>query len=114
MSPVLASDSSATRELGSSLRRASRTASEIWSHILSGWPSETDSEVKRKSLSGIIRDSSLQSGFRVPVAERIQLTRAARGPEQFNSVLCFSGVSIAPALQLKKRKNGSTPRDFQV
>jgi hypothetical protein len=25
-------------------------ASEIWSHILSGCPSETDSEVKRKSF----------------------------------------------------------------
>src|SRR3954447_20508899 len=27
----------------------SRMASEIWSHILSGWPSVTDSEVKRYS-----------------------------------------------------------------
>ena len=26
---------------------ASSTASEIWSHILSGWPSVTDSEVKK-------------------------------------------------------------------
>src|SRR4029078_1826965 len=29
---------------------ASSTASEIWSAILSGWPSDTDSEVNRKSL----------------------------------------------------------------
>src|SRR6267378_1717807 len=63
MSPVLASVSSATRELGSSLRSASRTASEIWSHILSGWPSETDSEVKRKFLIGIKR-GSLKCGRR--------------------------------------------------
>ena len=32
--------------IGSSARMASRTASEIWSAILSGWPSVTDSEVK--------------------------------------------------------------------
>src|SRR5438105_9361664 len=30
--------------------QASRMASEIWSAILSGWPSVTDSEVKRKCL----------------------------------------------------------------
>jgi hypothetical protein len=29
---------------------ASKIASEIWSATLSGWPSETDSEVKRKLL----------------------------------------------------------------
>ena len=33
--------------VGSSARTASRTESEIWSAILSGWPSVTDSEVKR-------------------------------------------------------------------
>jgi len=33
---------------------ASRTASEIWSAILSGWPSVTDSEVKRNPLSDIV------------------------------------------------------------
>ena len=38
--------SQATRAIGSSVRMASRTASEIWSAILSGWPSVTDSEVK--------------------------------------------------------------------
>jgi hypothetical protein len=30
---------------------ASRIASEIWSHILSGWPIETDSEVKSERLA---------------------------------------------------------------
>jgi hypothetical protein len=30
---------------------------------LSGWPSETDSEVNRKSLSGIIRDCSLEGAL---------------------------------------------------
>ncbi len=51
--PVLTSVSQATRALGSWARMASSTASEIWSAILSGWPSLTDSEVKRKLLIGI-------------------------------------------------------------
>ncbi len=36
-----------TRLKESSVRRASRIASEIWSAILSGWPSVTDSEVNK-------------------------------------------------------------------
>src|ERR671937_840915 len=50
--PVLTSVSHATRPPGSSRSTASRTPSEIWSAILSGWPSVTDSEVNRYSLSG--------------------------------------------------------------
>src|SRR5512140_3992723 len=46
-SPVVTSVSHATRPIGSSFRIASRMASEIWSAILSGWPSVTDSDVKR-------------------------------------------------------------------
>src|ERR1043165_189900 len=42
--------SAATRERGSWAKIASSTASEIWSATLSGWPSDTDSEVNRKSL----------------------------------------------------------------
>src|SRR6185312_13479095 len=49
--PVLTSVSQATRALGSSRRTASRTPSEIWSAILSGCPSVTDSDVNRYSLS---------------------------------------------------------------
>src|SRR3954451_9101464 len=45
--PVVTSVSHATRPVGSCARMASRIASEIWSAILSGWPSVTDSEVKR-------------------------------------------------------------------
>src|ERR1051326_5797974 len=44
--PVVTRTSQATRPMGSSASTASRTASEIWSAILSGWPSVTDSEVK--------------------------------------------------------------------
>ena len=46
--PVVISVSQATRAAGSFARTASRTESEIWSATLSGWPSVTDSEVKRK------------------------------------------------------------------
>src|SRR5438876_1289419 len=50
-SPVLMSDSQATRLSGSCASSASSTASEIWSQTLSGWPSLTDSDVKTQSLS---------------------------------------------------------------
>src|ERR1044072_9074008 len=49
--PVLTSVSHATRPVGSSRMTASSTPSEIWSATLSGWPSVTDSDVKRYSLS---------------------------------------------------------------
>src|SRR3954451_11406408 len=57
--PVLTSVSQATRPNGSSARTASRTPSEIWSATLSGWPSVTDSDVKRYSSSSkiVIRDT---------------------------------------------------------
>src|SRR4051812_6483562 len=51
--PVFTSVSHATRPIGSSLRTASSTPSEIWSAILSGWPSVTDSDVNRYSFSSI-------------------------------------------------------------
>ena len=44
--PVLTNVSHATRLFGSSSSKASRMASEIWSEILSGCPSVTDSDVK--------------------------------------------------------------------
>src|SRR6059036_1807264 len=46
--PVVISVSTATRLRGSWVSMASRIASLIWSAILSGWPSVTDSEVKRR------------------------------------------------------------------
>src|ERR1700686_1662658 len=45
--PVAVSVSQATRLEGSSVRQASRMASETWSAILSGCPSVTDSEVNK-------------------------------------------------------------------
>src|SRR6266487_3974431 len=50
--PVVISVSQATRPCGSSARTASRTASEIWSASLSGWPSVTDSDVNRDDTAG--------------------------------------------------------------
>src|SRR5579884_1197347 len=47
-SPVVTRVSQATRPMGSCRITSSSTASEIWSAILSGWPSVTDSEVNRK------------------------------------------------------------------
>src|SRR5690606_29717846 len=52
--PVFTMVSQATRAPLSWVRMASRTASEIWSAILSGWPSETDSEVNRVLDIGLI------------------------------------------------------------
>src|SRR5215211_6787257 len=49
--PVFTSVSQATRPVGSSRITASSTPSEIWSATLSGWPSVTDSDVNRNSLS---------------------------------------------------------------
>src|SRR3954464_8888327 len=61
--PVVISVSHATRLMGSFVSAASRTASEIWSAILSGWPSVTDSDVKRNVRSGIrVRLASLEDG----------------------------------------------------
>jgi len=51
--PVVTSVSQATRPFGSSRRTASRIVSDSWSATLSGWPSVTDSEVNRYSLSFI-------------------------------------------------------------
>src|SRR5688572_21311706 len=51
--PVVSRVSQATRAFGSCSKMASRTASETWSAILSGWPSVTDSDVKvKRSLTG--------------------------------------------------------------
>src|SRR3954467_12863086 len=49
--PVVTSVSTATRLCGSSARSASRTESLIWSAILSGCPSVTDSDVKRRPVT---------------------------------------------------------------
>src|SRR5665213_1185296 len=59
--PVMTNDSHATRPIGSSARTASSTVSEIWSAILSGWPSVTDSDVKRYSFSLSVMNCSFST-----------------------------------------------------
>src|SRR6185437_10769992 len=70
--PVVIRVSQATRPIGSSRRTASRTASEIWSAILSGCPSVTDSEVKRKSREAI-------RGRLAHLQQRAELRHRVRG-----------------------------------
>src|SRR5215213_11855349 len=60
--PVFTSVSHATRPVGSSRMTASRMPSEIWSAILSGWPSVTDSEVNRYSFSESFMVSACRGG----------------------------------------------------
>src|SRR5690606_28909505 len=60
-SPVVTATSQATRACGSSVRIASSTASEIWSQILSGCPSVTDSEVSNFfSVMGVLSFAQLR------------------------------------------------------
>src|SRR3954470_10547173 len=70
--PVFTSVSHATRPVGSSRSTASRTPSEIWSAILSGCPSVTDSEVNRYSLSiSVMRRESVAARVRRFLAVRL-------------------------------------------
>ncbi len=62
--PVDTSVSAATRPVGSCSRIASSTASEIWSATLSGWPSDTDSDVNRKFTH--CRSSPIATACRAP------------------------------------------------
>src|ERR1017187_4822354 len=68
--PVAVRVSQATRLVESSARQASRMASEIWSAILSGWPSVTDSEVNKQRLVGrrIARALEQQCGILLVIA----------------------------------------------
>src|SRR4051812_26366048 len=70
--PVFTSVSHATRPVGSSRSTASRTPSEIWSAILSGCPSVTDSEVNRNSLSVcVMRRESVATRFAAAPSVRL-------------------------------------------
>ena len=73
--PVVTNVSQATRPIGSSAMIASSTESEIWSAILSGCPSVTDSDVKRNSF-----DESLLMEFMAPL----------RRPPLFATTRCFA------------------------
>src|SRR3954469_5903654 len=98
--PVVISVSHATRAVGSFFRTASRTESEIWSAILSGWPSVTDSEVNENERVAMgvrlavpaeeaNRESGIPPGRRAPegglpalIGEERHLGREARVAER--------------------------------
>src|SRR5258705_1487620 len=67
--PVVTRVSQATRAVGSSAKAASSTASEIWSDILSGCPSVTDSEVNRYPDS-VVKPTPLFIGTRISCGKR--------------------------------------------
>src|SRR5437870_4304645 len=71
---VVTSVSQATRPFGSCFITSSRTESEIWSAILSGWPSVTDSDVNRKLRKASLKLILLQicGGQRLPTPLLIQ------------------------------------------
>src|SRR5213594_2007893 len=71
--PVVTMASHATRASGSLARIASRIASEIWSASLSGWPSVTDSDVKRDGMR-----SSFESPAPARRGHRVARTPSAR------------------------------------
>src|SRR5512147_434531 len=95
--PVLHSVSQAMRAFGSCRRISSTTASEIRSHILSGCPSETDSEVKKKFLSAIELLSPWKVRGRRPCGDRGTVTG---GYEQVQ----MQSVTAEPLVVSEKRR----------
>src|ERR1700728_629397 len=107
--PVVTSVSHATRPFGSSVSTASRTASETWSAILSGWPSVTDSDVKMyfngKTPCYTLRSRARALAFRAQAVHsrgspgrRVQLPSLSGGsaglapPFDFDHVLLRGGT----------------------
>ena len=77
--------SQATRPCGSSARTASRTESEIWSAILSGWPSVTDSEVNRNERGAMRRSKATGLRGAPPGLTRRVGRRPIRSPASSSS-----------------------------
>src|SRR5262245_45292382 len=90
---VVTSVSQATRLVGSWDRQKSRTASEIWSATLSGWPMDTDSLVNRKrsltenswalgrQIAGEIDESARPDGL--AATQLFYIGRPGRHPVRF-------------------------------
>src|SRR5512142_365624 len=100
--PVVISVSTATRLDGSSLIMASRMASLIWSAILSGCPSVTDSDVNRR-LATVLPDLSArppQTGHRM---------------EDVRAILpAPRGVAARPPTVTGSRSPGRQPLHHQI
>src|SRR4051794_35725734 len=99
--------STATRLRGSCASIASRIESLIWSAILSGWPSVTDSEVKRRrgtrySLGTVARSTSAATG-------RTLATPRYRLPGNPGAVPAEARLPVRPGRQLG-HDGGPDPR----
>src|SRR5690554_3231899 len=86
--------SQATRAYLSSAMMASRTASEIWSAILSGCPSDTDSEVNR--LYSLISGNNPHTGVRSSRGDAGLIRFGLNKPHILTSAqgLCITSGSI--------------------
>src|SRR6478736_7550518 len=82
-SPVVTRVSTATRPFGSAARIASRMLSEIWSQILSGCPSVTDSDVNRRSSVIMLQIGRVPA----PVCPRERTEPPTRASERHRSLL---------------------------
>src|SRR5712671_2380438 len=82
--PVAVRVSQATRLEESSARQASRMASEIWSAILSGWPSVTDSEVNKRRFFAAKMYFSLITNSKLPTRNyQLEITNSRSLKVQF-------------------------------
>src|SRR5262245_16124243 len=95
--PVVVRVSQASRERESCASIASSTASEIWSHILSGWPIETDSDVK----------SDRDMAQRAPWG--LEARQSRRGGRVIQSAIVARSRS-APRASTASRASGPTAR----
>src|SRR6267143_1820219 len=97
--PVVTRVSQATRPLGSWRITSSSTASEIWSAILSGWPSVTDSEVNKKLRNPSLKTGSPFSKLQNLDAQRQPQFAGGHSPRQAFSchLLVFSKLPSQPA-----------------
>src|SRR3979411_1954098 len=106
---ALTSVSAATRERGSWARIASSTASEIWSATLSGWPSDTDSDVNRKSLIACAPEKRPQGYQILRGFPRFLLRLAAILPlrvlHAVGTVLGWAVYGISPTYRANLRAN---------
>src|SRR6185295_17619060 len=112
--PVVTVVSQATRPVGSWRSTSSRTASEIWSATLSGWPSVTDSDVNRwTSRSLIVRTSGLAAGSTAANATKLIKNGSTDRPARHHAIeQCRKGVEggqgdvLAPGLEPSRERAG--------
>src|SRR5438132_6028953 len=104
-SPVVISVSQAERASGSCASTASRTVSETWSAILSGWPSVTDSDVNRKSRLAMARKASelLRSDPEVEAHDAATLRAPGDDRADVRQVVAQLLVGRLPAERLRQQ-----------